>query len=159
MDAPKRGGLADDVAVEAAASPSGAPPAPRPALLGWLERIDRTEVSIVAALAVLCVLVKLLWLTHLDIYWDAGAKWHFVRQWSYDNEFGGSAEWSHHMARFGVNVPTYFVQLLFGTDPGVYHVVPIGAFTLQVVFSYVLARHVAGRATGVLAALIMIFFS
>lgn len=63
------------------------------------------------------------------------------------------------MARFGVNVPAYLAQLLFGTGPGVYHVVPIAAFTLQMVFTYLLARHLAGRATGVLAALIMIFFT
>lgn len=121
-----------------------------------LRAVDRDEVAIIGSLLALCVLIKILWLTPVDIYWDAGAKWHFVRQWSYSNDFS-EAHWSHHMARFGVNVPTYFVQLLFGTDPRVYYVVPVASFTLQTLLVYLVARRLGGRGAGVFGALFMIF--
>jgi hypothetical protein len=113
------------------------------------------EWLLVGSLAALCVGVKLLWLLPVDVYWDAGAKWHFARQWFYSNDFS-QAKWSHHMARMGVNVPTYVSQLLFGTAPSVYYVVPIASFTLQTVFVYLLGRRLGGRAAGVLGALVMI---
>jgi Dolichyl-phosphate-mannose-protein mannosyltransferase len=121
----------------------------------WLKS-RRQDVLVIGALLALCVLVKVLWLRPIDMYWDAGAKWHFVRQWSYANDFS-HAQWSHHMARFGVHVPTYVVQLLFGTSSRVYYVTPIAIFSLGMVFAYLTASRLGGRAAGVLAALFMIF--
>jgi hypothetical protein len=156
-------GMSTEPRPEAGEKPAPAPAAAPRGLKYWLERLtswahaNRDELVIVGSLLVLCVVIKLLWLTPVDVYWDAGAKWHFVRQWSYANDFS-QATWSHHMARFGVNVPVYFAQLLFGTDVRVYYVVPIALFTLQVLFVYLLGRRVGGRVTGILAALGMIFF-
>ena len=56
------------------------------ALAQLLRRLDDSRVQdmlSIASLCALCVLVKVLWLTDVDIYWDAGTKWHFARQWSY----------------------------------------------------------------------------
>jgi hypothetical protein len=128
----------------------------RSRLMAWARALDADEPLIIFSLLSLCVLIKVLWLTPVDIYWDAGAKWHFARQWSYANDFS-HAHWSHHMARFGVNVPAYFAQLLFGTAPRIYYVVPIASFAVQVLFVYLLARRLGGRAAGLLGALFMIF--
>jgi len=113
------------------------------------------ESLLIVSLVSLCVAVKLLWLTPVDVFWDAGAKWHFARQWFYANDFS-HAHWSHHMARMGVNVPAFLAQALFGTAPSVYYVVPVASFTLQTLFVYLLGRRLGGRAAGVLGALVMI---
>ncbi len=138
--------------------PPAASPATPSRIPKWLQGSRPQDLLLVGALLGLCVLVKLLWLTHLDIYWDAGAKWHFARQLSYANDFS-HATWSHHMARFGVNVPSYLVQHLLGTGARVYYAWPVMSFTLQVLFVYLLARQLSGRAAAVLAALLMIFFT
>jgi hypothetical protein len=124
----------------------------------WLRAKELDEVLIVSSLLALCVLVKVLWLTPVDMYWDAGAKWHFVRQWSYANDFS-HAHWSHHMARFGVNVPAYFAQLLFGSSARVYYVTPVALFTIGTLFVFATARRLAGLGAGVLGALFMTFFT
>jgi hypothetical protein len=113
------------------------------------------EGLLLGSLGLLCVAVKLLWMTPVDVFWDAGAKWHFARQWFYANDFS-HAHWSHHMARMGVNVPAYLAQLVLGTSPSVYYVVPIASFTVQTLFVYLLGRRLGGRAAGVLGALFMI---
>jgi hypothetical protein len=115
-----------------------------------------SELLAVVSLLGLLVLVKLLALLPVDVYWDAGAKWHFVRQWSYTNSFRHS-HWSHHMARMGVNVPAYFVQLLFGTHASVYYVLPIAMFALQTLFVYLLCRRLSGRGAATLGVLLMTF--
>jgi hypothetical protein len=119
--------------------------------------VDLHELSIIVSLLALCVLVKVLWLTPINIFTDAGEKWHFVRQWSYSNDIQHGT-WSHHGARLGVNVPVYFIQKIFGTHPTAYYVAPIAGFTLQILFVYLIARRLSGRLAGVLASLLLIFF-
>jgi hypothetical protein len=126
--------------------------------IAWLQSLDPVELLLVLVLIALCVLIKVLWLQDINIYWDAVAKWHFVRQWSYANDFSNEA-WTHHMARFGVHVPVYLVQKVLGTATRVYYVVPVAMHTLQMLFVYLLGRHLAGRSAGVLGALLMIFFT
>jgi Dolichyl-phosphate-mannose-protein mannosyltransferase len=124
------------------------------ALMAKVRALDLDEPLIIVSLLSLCVLVRVLWLRPIEVYWDATAKWHFVRQWSFANDFE-HARWTHHMARLGVHLPTYLVQLVLGTATRVYHVVPIGAFALQTLMVYLLGRRLSGRAAGVIGALFM----
>lgn len=140
------------------ARPSEAPPARLAVAFNAARAVvarNFEEGLLLCSLGLLCVTVRLLWATPVDVYWDAGAKWHFARQWFYANDFS-HAHWSHHMARMGVNLPAYLAQLVLGTSPSVYYVVPIASFTVQTLFVYLLGRRLGGRAAGVLGALFMI---
>lgn len=139
-------------------------PAPRVARLplaaslkAWLRSTEAEELLIVLSLLALCVLYRVLILQPVEIWGDAGQKWHFVRQWSFANDFS-QAKWTHHMARLGANIPTFFVQRLFGTSVTDYYIAPVAIFTLEVLLVYVVGRRLRGRAAGVLAALFLIFF-
>jgi Dolichyl-phosphate-mannose-protein mannosyltransferase len=149
---------ANDVASGEHAHGAGVAPTPlRQLLTAAVTRVrgvDLGEALLVSSLMALCVTVRVLRLTPVDIFWDAGAKWHFVRQWSYGNNFS-HGHWSHHMARFGVNIPAYFAQRLFGTSADVYYVAPIALFTLGALFVYLTASRLGGRSAGILGGLLM----
>jgi Dolichyl-phosphate-mannose-protein mannosyltransferase len=123
----------------------------------WLSRLDIGELTVVLSLLALCVLVRVLRLQPIEYYDDEVSRWSFVRQWFYDNSFRHAA-WTHHMARFGLNVPLFVVQALFGRHASVYYVWPIASFALQVLLTYALAKRLGGRATGVLAAILLAVF-
>jgi hypothetical protein len=123
-----------------------------------LSRVSTDETVILIALGALCVVVRTLWLTPVEIWGDAGQKWHFARQLAYDNDFR-HVDWSHHMARFGVNIPVFLLQRVLGTAAKFYYVVPVGAYTAQVLLLYLVGRRLAGRSAGVVAALVGIFFT
>jgi hypothetical protein len=143
--------------------PTGGPAAPRSGaarvwgeLRTWARSDDAQDGLLVLGVVLLCVFVKVLWLPPVDMYWDAGAKWHFARQWSYANDFS-QAHWSHHMARFGVNVAAFLAQKLLGGASSVYYVAPVAFFTLQTVLVYLLSRKLGGRIAGLIGALFLIF--
>lgn len=110
---------------------------------------------LVGVVAAVTVFVRWLTLEPIEIGGDALAKWEFVRQWSYANDFSG-IKWTHHMARLGINVPLYFVQKILGTQPSVYYVLPVAAATAQSVFSFLVARRLAGTLAGVVAVLLLL---
>lgn len=150
---------------EATVNDASAPPPPPSKIVslweaarGWLQGIDVDELTVIVSLLALCVLVRCLHLTQIDIYWDAGAKWQFARQWSFENDFS-QAKWSHHMARFGVNVPAFFVQKVFGATTTTYYILPVAMHTLQALCVYMIARRLHGRVAGVIGVLFMTFFS
>lgn len=92
----------------------------------------------------------------LDVGGDAVAKWQFVRQWSYANDFS-AAKWDHHMTRFGVNGLTWLVQKVFGTNWRAYYIGPVFMAALQVPLVYALGRRFAGTVAGLVAALGLTF--
>lgn len=92
----------------------------------------------------------------LDVGGDAVAKWQFVRQWSYANDFS-NVRWDHHMTRMGVNAVTWLVQKIFGTNWRSYYIAPMFMVALQVPFVYLLGKRLAGRLAGVLAALVITY--
>ena len=127
-------------------------------LLAALQRIDVSELLVVSSLLTLCVSVRLLRLQPIEYYDDEVTRWHFVRQWFHDNEFG-HAVWTHHMARFGLNVPLFLVQALLGRHASIYYVWPIASFALQVLFTYCTAKRLGGRAAGMVAGLLLSVFA
>jgi len=138
----------------AATSPSGS----RRVLSFLRSKNFREELVIVGSILALCCFVRWYRLSPIDFYEDTVSKWHFVRQWFYNNDFG-DATWTHHQARFGVNVPVFLTQLLFGRSPYVYYVAPLLAVIGQVLGLYYLGRRLGGRAVGVTAALLRATFT
>jgi hypothetical protein len=120
--------------------------------------VDDSELTIVLALLALSVAIRLLRLQPIEYYDDEVTRWHFVRQLFYDNDFH-HARWTHHMARFGVNFPLFLVQAVFGRHARVYYIWPLASFTLQVLFLYLTAKRLGGRAAGVLAASFLCVFT
>lgn len=116
------------------------------------------EAIILASLLGLCLTVRLLWLERIEISEDTTFKWHFVRQWFHNNQFG-DVPWTHHMARFGMNVPVYLVQLLGSANPKNYYVVPLASFALQVLLVYCAGRRLGSRAGGVFGAVLLSVFT
>lgn len=123
-----------------------------------LAKVDVSELAIVLSVLALCVAVRLMRLQPIEFYEDEVSRWHFVRQWFYPNDFH-QARWTHHMARFGVNVPVFVVQALFGRHAHAYYIWPVTAFTLQVLFTYLTTKRLAGRGAAVLAAIFLITFT
>jgi hypothetical protein len=140
----------------------GEDPSPTARSQIWISRaralVSLDELAIVASLLSLCVVVRVWWLTPVDIFGDAGQKWLFARQLAYANDFH-NVDWTHHMARLGINLPVYLLQRLLGTAPKYYYVVPVAAYTLQVLFLYLVGRRLGGRASGVVGALFAIFYT
>jgi|GEM_PF-867502 len=141
---------------EVAAAP--APPGLRARLDAALSRVDGGELTIVLAVLALCVLIRLLRLQPIEYYDDEVTRWHFVRQWFHPNQLE-HARWTHHMARFGVNVPLFFSQVLCGRHARVYYVWPLTSFALQVLFVYLTSKRLGGRAAAVLAAIFLSVFA
>jgi hypothetical protein len=108
-------------------------------------------------------LLGLFWCRHrffeeVEVGGDAVEKWQFVRQWHYANDFS-QGEWTHHMARMGVNVTTWFVQKLFGTSWRSYYIGPFVTAALQVPFIYLVAKRLGGRFGALLAVLLILFMA
>jgi hypothetical protein len=114
-------------------------------------QINCADTLLIAALVALFLFVHRL-VDGIDVGGDAVAKWQFVRQWSYANDFS-EVTWDHHMTRMGVNVVTWLVQKIFGTNWRAYYIGPMFMVALQLPFVYLLAKRLAGRLAGVLAAL------
>jgi hypothetical protein len=139
---------------------AGVVPAPgwRARSLAVLSRVDFGEVRVVLALLALCVAVRLMRLQPIEFYDDEVTRWNFVRQWFHDNSFR-HGPWTHHMARFGLNVPLFFTQALLGRHASVYYVWPVASFALQVLLTYLTAKRIGGRAAGVIAAILLSVFA
>jgi hypothetical protein len=120
----------------------------------------KLEYSCPDALAIAALVVLFLFahrfVDGIDIGGDAVKKWQFVRQWSYANDFS-NVTWDHHMTRMGVNVVAWLVQKIFGSNWRSYYIAPMFMAALQLPFVYLLAKRLAGRVAGVLAALIIIY--
>jgi hypothetical protein len=114
-------------------------------------------------LAIIAALLGLFWCQHrffeeVEFGGDAVQKWQFARQWSYANDFS-HVEWTHHMARLGVNCTSWLVQKIFGRSWRAYYVGPFVMAALQVPFIYLLAKRLGGRLGGLLAVLSILYLA
>jgi hypothetical protein len=139
-------------------APASAPAVaePKPQSETWRQAAEHA--LIVLGLVGLCVCVRLLWLEPIEISGDNTYKWNFVRQWFHDNDFS-HAKWNHHMARFGINLPVFFVQALSAETARAYYVAPIASYTLQVLLVYALGRRLGGPAVGVISGIWLTIFT
>lgn len=129
-----------------------------PGKLGRAVQRNWQDLLIMIMIAALSLWVRRLTLIDIEAGGDATRKWFFVKQWSYDNHFDQLHEFNHHYTRFGVNFWAYVCQKIWGTDPWVYYVAPVGAATVGSLFTYKVGQKLAGRYAGILAALSFITF-
>jgi hypothetical protein len=67
-------------------------------------------------------------------------------------------ELSHRTTRFSVILPVALTQLLFGSHPNVYYVMPVLNSLLQVALAFAIGTKLRGRLTGFLAGLGLVLF-
>jgi hypothetical protein len=143
--------------------PPGPVPAPdsRVAILSsrvraWLS-LQRSEVLLGLGVTLFALAVHFVELEPIEIGGDALNKWHFVRQWFHHFDVT-KVIWDHHLARFGVNAPTFVVQVLLGRRAPIYHVASLAASTLLVALVYAIGVMAHGRAAGFIAAVWLVLF-
>lgn len=113
-------------------------------------RRDYGEIALAAAAALYALTLGMLRLEPIEIGGDAINKWHFARQWFYDFDIT-QVVWDHHLSRFGVNVPVWLTQVVFGREAGAYYVPATAVLVSVALLVYVIGRMAHGKAAGVLA--------
>jgi hypothetical protein len=118
-------------------------------LVQWLGRPE-TQLLLLSLLFVLVVrLASLRMLSNPD----ANVKWGFVRDLLHGDPVK-AGEFTHHSARWGINLPVIVVQAVFG-DRAIVHYVPVLLFSLvQAAFTFEVGKIVAGRWAAVLAVIL-----
>jgi hypothetical protein len=113
------------------------------------------DVVLLTGLLGLSVFVRWISLELIEDGGDPLDNWFFVRQWRYETDLA-KTRIDHHAARMGIHWLTFLVQRAFGPEPWFYYVPTLIISNLCAVFTYLLGRQAAGKAVGVLAALLVI---
>jgi hypothetical protein len=114
-------------------------------------------VALGVAVTLFAFAVHFVELEPIEIGGDALNKWQFVRQWFHHFDVTKVA-WDHHVARFGVNAPTFVIQALLGRRAPVYHLASLAASSLLVALVYAIGVLAHGRAAGFIAAVWLVLF-
>lgn len=115
----------------------------------WLRREDsRYELSLV----VFTLLVRIM-TSAVQTGPDPNQKWGFVRQ-VLAGGFPSAAEYNHHHARWGVHLPQFVVQTLFGQHAVCAAIAPITFAVIQSLLLYKIGRRLNGPFAGVAAAVL-----
>jgi Dolichyl-phosphate-mannose-protein mannosyltransferase len=122
----------------------------------WLSP-RRSEVMLGVGVVLCTFLVRFVELEPIEVGGDALNKWHFVRQWFHHFDVT-HVVWDHHLSRLGVNIPVGVIQAVFGRRAPVYHLASLAGSTLVALLVYVVGVMAQGRATGLFAALWLLWF-
>ncbi|HPJ35126.1 MAG TPA: glycosyltransferase family 39 protein [Spirochaetota bacterium] len=96
---------------------------------------------------------RFLTMTNIETGGDAASVWFAAKRIYY----GLPYDISHHSARFGMIIPVYLSQVLFGTHPIVYYTTPLLFFVLQIIFIYKIAVRAYGVNLGYLSGILFVF--
>lgn len=96
---------------------------------------------------------RFLTITNIETGGDAASVWFAAKQLFYGLPYGIS----HHSARFGMIIPVYLAQVIFGTHPIVYYIIPLLFFVLQILFLYKIVVRACGINIAFLSSMILIF--
>jgi 4-amino-4-deoxy-L-arabinose transferase-like glycosyltransferase len=120
---------------------------------GLVSRFFSDENTVLILLVFFGLFFRFLTITNIETGGDAAGVWFAAKQLFYRMDYGIN----HHSARFGMIIPVYLSQLVFGTHPVVYYFMPLFFFVLQVVFLYKIAVRAYGINLAFLSSLILIF--
>lgn len=119
------------------------------------ERIATPENRVLFLLILFTLFFRLLTVVNIETGGDAAGVWFYAKKLYYGIPYD---TWSHHAARFGMIIPVYLVQTIFGTHPVVYYITPLLFFLLQVIFLYEVGLRAHSIKVAFLGSLLLIFF-
>ena len=111
------------------------------------------ENKVLLLLVFFALFFRLLTITNIETGGDAASVWFSAKRLIY----GLPYPISHHSARFGMIIPVYLSQFIFGTHPVVYYMIPLTFFLLQVIFLYKIAARAYGINLAFLSSILLIF--
>ena len=128
-----------------------------PRVLGHVRsaRPYASDALLVILLGLLTLFARWMTLEPIENGGDPLDNWYFVRQWAHDLDWS-DVRFDHHASRFGIHFLTFAAQKLFGVHPEAYYVPQLFASVVSTMLIYLLARQVAGKAVGVVAALFLV---
>ncbi|HRX49495.1 MAG TPA: glycosyltransferase family 39 protein [Spirochaetota bacterium] len=118
-----------------------------------MKRFLTDENKILLLLIFFGLFFRFLTITNIETGGDAAGVWFTAKQLIY----GLPYVVYHHSARFGMIIPVYLAQLVFGTHPIVYYIIPLTFFVLQIVFLYKVVARALGINTAFLSSVLLIF--
>lgn len=110
---------------------------------------------IVAFLVAFTLIFRLLTLQMINVGPDEIDYWYYAKILFSKIPYG---ELNHRNIRWGIIIPTFLIQRIFGTYPLVYIVGPVLLSCLQSYFTYDLGKRLFNRGAGVLAVLMLTIF-
>ncbi|HPJ42196.1 MAG TPA: glycosyltransferase family 39 protein [Spirochaetota bacterium] len=116
-------------------------------------RFFNEENTVLLLLIFFGLFFRFLTITNIETGGDAAGVWFGAKQLFYGMPYGIN----HHSARFGMIIPVYLAQLVFGTHPIVYYFIPLFFFVLQVAFLYKIAVRAYGINLAFLSSIVLIF--
>ncbi len=116
-----------------------------------------SELALVALIASVVCVTRLLDLEEIEVGGDALKVWEFAR--GLLNGSGLPDKFDHHTSRFGLVLPTLLTQRFFGSGATTYFIGPVVASVTLHVFVYLIGRLLSGPLAGVLSVLFLLQFS
>ena len=113
---------------------------------GFINAFLTAENRVLLLLVFFGLFFRFLTIANIETGGDAAGVWFTAKELLY----GLPYPLSHHSARFGMVIPVYLTQLVFGTHPVVYYIAPLVFFVLQMVFLYKIAVRAYGISLGYL---------
>lgn len=118
-------------------------------------KLDRNDWSILIALVLFTLFFRLATLMMIHTGVDERDYWYSAKALSHGLPY---PDISHRTTRFAVILPVALAQLLLGSHPNVYYVLPIMNSLIQVALAFVLGLRLRGALTGFLAGLGLALF-
>lgn len=122
-------------------------------ILNRLKSLFSDENIVLLLLVFFGLFFRFLTMTNIETGGDAANIWFAAKNLYYNLPYGIS----HHTARFGMIIPVYLSQLVFGTHPVVYYIIPLLFFVLQVVFLFKIAVRAYGINLAFVCSILLIF--
>lgn len=117
--------------------------------------IATPENTVLFLLILFTLFFRLLTVANIETGGDAAGVWFYAKKLYYGLPYHTG---SHHAARFGMIIPVYLIQSIFGTHPVVYYITPLLFFLLQVLFLYEVGLRAHSIKVAFLGSLLLIFF-
>lgn len=101
--------------------------------------------------AFLSVVIRFFTIQGIEGGGDAVYKWGVIRQIVTSHYF--PTESPHHTLRWGINLPVYLVQIVFGDSPANYYIWPVISSSITAIFCFLLVERMTNWRWGLLSAI------
>ena len=118
-------------------------------------KIITPDTIILFLLIIFTILVRLLTLQMIGTGSDEVWNWFSAKKLFYGFPYNS---WNHHTARFGIIIPVFLVQKVFGTHPVVYYIPTLIMSILLTFFLYKIGTKVHSRRAAFFSCIFLILF-